>query len=188
MDTARKQTVVVEVMALVGGHLPLPKVKLSKYIPADMNSLHKPATDKCSELSNQKSAATDEESNKNGKAVMNVESNDQLVAKTSSFHNSTNNGASSTPRMEPFASGQIFNISHLDRVHVLPPAHPSPAMVPSSAMGNVVSTNSKSTLVPTILKSVSRNPSSLSTMQPAEKDSRKIVRKLSTNSKSTLVP
>ena len=92
MDTARKQTVVVEVMALVGGHLPLPKVKLSKYIPADMNSLHKPATDKCSELSNQKSAATDEESNKNGKAVMNVESNDQLVAKTSSFHNSTNNG------------------------------------------------------------------------------------------------
>ena len=91
MDTARKQTVVVEVMALVGGHLPLPKVKLSKYIPADMNSLHKPATDKCSELSNQKSAATDEES-KNVKAVMNVESNDQLVAKTSSFHNSTNNG------------------------------------------------------------------------------------------------
>ena len=75
-------------------------------------------------------------------------------------------GASSTPRMEPFASGQIFNVSHLDRVHVLPPAHPSPAM------GNVVSTNSKSTLVPTILKSVSRNPSSLSTMQPADKDSR----------------
>ena len=91
MDTARKQTVVVEVMALVGGHLPLPKVKLSKYIPADMNSLHKPTTDKCSEPSNQKSAATDEDS-KNVKAVMNIESNDPLVAKTSSFHNSTNNG------------------------------------------------------------------------------------------------
>ena len=91
MDTARKQTVVVEVMALVGGHLPLPKVKLSKYIPADMNSLHKPTADKCSEPSNQKSAATDEVS-KNVKAVMNIESNDPLVAKTSSFHNSTNNG------------------------------------------------------------------------------------------------
>ena len=81
MDTARKQTVVVEVMALVGGHLPLPKVKLSKYIPAD----------KCSDPTNQKSAVTDEDS-KNVKAVMKIESNDPLVTKTSSFHNSTNNG------------------------------------------------------------------------------------------------
>ena len=69
--------------------------------------------------------------------------------------------------MEPFASGQIFNVSHLDRIHVLPPAHPSPATASSAAMGS-----SKSTLVPTILKSVSRNPSSLSSLQPADKDSR----------------
>ena len=40
MDTAKKQTVVVEVMALVGGHLLLPKVKLSKYIPADYHTSH----------------------------------------------------------------------------------------------------------------------------------------------------
>ena len=39
METAKKQTVVVEVMALVGGHLLLPKVKLSKYIPADHHNL-----------------------------------------------------------------------------------------------------------------------------------------------------
>ena len=39
METAKKQTVVVEVMALVGGHLLLPKVKLSKYIPADHHHL-----------------------------------------------------------------------------------------------------------------------------------------------------
>ena len=81
-------------------------------------------------------------------------------------------GSSSTPRMEPFASGQIFNVSHLDRVHVLPPAHPSPAIASSTAFGNVVSTNSKSTLVPTILKSVSRNPSSLSSLQPADKETK----------------
>ena len=45
MDTAKKQTVVVEVMALVGGHLLLPKVKLSKYIPADYHTSHQGHTD-----------------------------------------------------------------------------------------------------------------------------------------------
>ena len=45
MDTAKKQTVVVEVMALVGGHLLLPKVKLSKYIPADHHTSHQGHTD-----------------------------------------------------------------------------------------------------------------------------------------------
>ena len=33
MDMAKKQTLVVEVMPLTGGHLALPKVRLSKYIP-----------------------------------------------------------------------------------------------------------------------------------------------------------
>ena len=33
METAKKQTLVVEVMPLTGGHLALPKVRLSKYIP-----------------------------------------------------------------------------------------------------------------------------------------------------------
>ena len=44
MDVAKKQTVVVEVMALVGGHLLLPKVKLSKYIPADHTNVSVAAT------------------------------------------------------------------------------------------------------------------------------------------------
>ena len=34
MDGSKKQTLVVEVMPLVGGHLALPRVRLSKYIPA----------------------------------------------------------------------------------------------------------------------------------------------------------
>ena len=33
METAKKQTLLVEVMPLTGGHLALPKVRLSKYIP-----------------------------------------------------------------------------------------------------------------------------------------------------------
>lgn len=35
MSTSKKQTIVVEVMPLVGGHLLLPKIRLSKYIPAE---------------------------------------------------------------------------------------------------------------------------------------------------------
>ncbi len=31
MEDAKKQTLIVEVMPLAGGHLPLPKVRLSKY-------------------------------------------------------------------------------------------------------------------------------------------------------------
>ena len=34
MDGSKKQTMVVEVMPLVGGHLQLPRVRLSKYIQA----------------------------------------------------------------------------------------------------------------------------------------------------------
>ena len=34
MGSTKKQTMVVEVMPLVGGHLALPRVRLSKYIPA----------------------------------------------------------------------------------------------------------------------------------------------------------
>ena len=61
METAKKQTVVVEVMALVGGHLPLPKVKLSKYIPADPNSLHKSASDNPSRSGNPKAASSQQD-------------------------------------------------------------------------------------------------------------------------------
>ena len=34
MATAKRQTLVVEIMALTGGHLLLPRVQLMKYIPA----------------------------------------------------------------------------------------------------------------------------------------------------------
>jgi hypothetical protein len=34
MEGSKKQTLIVEVMPLVGGHLQLPRVRLSKYIPA----------------------------------------------------------------------------------------------------------------------------------------------------------
>ena len=93
MDTARKQTVVVEVMALVGGHLPLPKVKLSKYIPADMKSSHKSMPDHCNEGSKQNSSASDDAS-QNIKAAMKGETNDPVFASSSNQHSSTNNGKS----------------------------------------------------------------------------------------------
>ena len=35
MSRTKKQIIVVEVMPLVGGHLSLPKIRLSKYIPND---------------------------------------------------------------------------------------------------------------------------------------------------------
>jgi hypothetical protein len=34
MESSKKQTLFVEVMPLLGGHLALPRVRLSKYIPA----------------------------------------------------------------------------------------------------------------------------------------------------------
>merc|ERR1712150_376459 len=120
-------------------------------------------------MGSQKITSSNEDA-QNVKAVIKTQ-NEALI---SASVNQQNSGSSSTPRMEPFASGQIFNVSHLDRVHVLPPAHPSPAIASSTALGNVVSTNSKSTLVPTILKSVSRNPSSLSSLQPADKETKLI--------------
>ena len=79
METAKKQTVVVEVMALVGGHLALPKVKLSKYIPAEHIALHKPGTgssgyrNSSSALSQQNTART--EGAQHFKAVINTENN-----------------------------------------------------------------------------------------------------------------
>ena len=88
METARKQTVVVEVMALVGGHLPLPKVKLSKYIPADICSMYKSASDTSSEPGKQN---CDDD---NAKAVMKSEKDDNLVATSTSQQNSTGIGKS----------------------------------------------------------------------------------------------
>ena len=79
-------------------------------------------------------------------------------------------GASSTPRMEPFAPGQVYNVSQLDRVHVLPPVLPAPTT--SAGVGSVSATSTISTLVPTILKSVSRNPSSSSSLQSSDKETR----------------
>jgi len=64
-----KQNIVVEVMPLVGGHLALPSVRLSKYIPAD---------------------------SKSGAGL----------------------GAA---RLDPFATGQVYNMSRSQQVHVLPP-------------------------------------------------------------------
>jgi len=60
---ASKQNIVIDVMPLVGGHLALPTVRLSKYIPAD----------------------------------------------------------SGAARLDPFATGQVYNISRSQQVHVLPP-------------------------------------------------------------------
>jgi len=58
-----KQNIVIDVMPLVGGHLALPTVRLSKYIPAD----------------------------------------------------------SGAARLDPFATGQVYNMSRSQQVHVLPP-------------------------------------------------------------------
>lgn len=35
LDSVDKQSVTLDVMPLIGGYLPLPSVRLSKYIPAD---------------------------------------------------------------------------------------------------------------------------------------------------------
>ena len=95
METARKQTVVVEVMALVGGHLPLPKVKLSKYIPAEMGSFQKSVSDNCSQSSRQTSASSQQltsstEDAQNMTAVIKTQ-NEALVSASSSQHNSGTN-------------------------------------------------------------------------------------------------
>merc|ERR1719273_112301 len=97
-------------------------------------------------------------------------------------------GSSSTPRMEPFSPGQVFNVSHLDRVHVLPPAAPITSLNNVAGVGSLSSANPMSTLVPTILKSVSRNPSCSSSLQsPYDKDTRKVLRKPSTSISSLSV-
>ena len=44
MDGSKKQTMVVEVMPLVGGHLQLPRVRLSKYIQAGNASVSSAST------------------------------------------------------------------------------------------------------------------------------------------------
>ena len=64
-----KQNIVVDVMPLVGGHLALPTVRLSKYIPAD----------------------------------------------------SKTGGGLGAARLDPFATGQVYNMSRSQQVHVLPP-------------------------------------------------------------------
>ena len=89
MDTAKKQTVVVEVMALVGGHLLLPKVKLSKYIPADHHGSVKPS-DNSSVSINLNSAssqqiATSTEGTQSFKAVQTNENN-ALLETSSNQH------------------------------------------------------------------------------------------------------
>ena len=38
LDTVDKQNVALDVMPLIGGFLPLPLVRLSKYIPADQKT------------------------------------------------------------------------------------------------------------------------------------------------------
>ena len=96
METAKKQTVVVEVMALVGGHLPLPKVRLSKYIPADHNTSHRMAADNCAATHNNNPASAEEiisstEETKHFKAVIRNESDANLDA-SSNQHSSNING------------------------------------------------------------------------------------------------
>ncbi|KAF2351209.1 Foie gras liver health family 1 [Trinorchestia longiramus] len=68
----RRQNVTLDVMPLLGGFLPLPSVRLSKYIPAD------------------------------------VKRPDAIVGT-----------ASSIPKLEPFAPGQVYNFSKGTQVHVL---------------------------------------------------------------------
>ena len=64
-----KQNIVIEVMPLVGGHLAMPTVRLSKYIPADCKT----------------------------------------------------GGGLGAARLDPFAIGQVYNMSRSQQVHFLPP-------------------------------------------------------------------
>ena len=77
------------------------------------------------------------------------------------------------PRMEPFSPGQVFNVSLLDRVHVLPPEVPSQEL-PSAVVSSTSANTSISTLVPTILKSVSRTASTSKFSALVDKDTRYI--------------
>ena len=63
-------------MPLSGGHLPLPTVRLSKYIPAE------------------------------GRV-----------------------GAVAGARLDPFSTGQVYNMSRAQQIHVLPPANQAPEFV-----------------------------------------------------------
>ena len=90
MDTAKKQTVVVEVMALVGGHLLLPKVKLSKYIPAEPHTSVKRSSENSSVSINLNSASSQQiasstEGTQSFKAVTTNESN-ALLETSSNQH------------------------------------------------------------------------------------------------------
>lgn len=96
METAKKQTVVVEVMALVGGHLPLPKVKLSKYIPADHKVLYKAALDNSSGSVNPKPALSQQdddstEGTQSFKTVIKSENN-AILSTSSNQPDSTDSG------------------------------------------------------------------------------------------------
>ena len=73
IEHGERRNITLDVMPLVGGYLPLPTVRLSKYIPADAKGGH-------------------------GVGL---------------------GGA----RLEPFAAGQVYNMSRSQQVHVLPPAN-----------------------------------------------------------------
>jgi len=71
MEHNSRQSVVIDVMPLVGGYLPLPAIRLSKYIPADSNT--------------------------------------------------GSSGGLGGARLDPFATGQVYNMSRSQQIHVLPP-------------------------------------------------------------------
>lgn len=98
METAKKHNVVVEVMALTGGHLLLPRVKLSKYFPADR---------RVAALASASSNHGDEASSMNCAEIVGA----------------AGSASSTVAKLEAFAKGQVYCPTLLERVHVLPPVN-----------------------------------------------------------------
>lgn len=109
MDGSSKHSVTLDVMPLICGYLPLPAVRLSRYIPADQKSKGNYPFQKL-------------------RIVL-------FCIKSSPFVDGSRKPdlgmtAPTLPRVEPFSPGQVYNWSKAQQIHVL--AAPSTGGGPTS--------------------------------------------------------
>lgn len=107
LETLEKQSVTLDVMPLTSGYLPLPVVRLSRYIPA--------AELKSGEKTNFFIRNLEDSFDF---AFLNENKNKILFFSDVSRKTEVAGG----PRLEPFSPGQVYNASKAQQVHVLPAA------------------------------------------------------------------
>nr|CAD7200015.1 unnamed protein product [Timema douglasi] len=95
LETVDKQNITLDVMPLIGGYLPLPGIRLSKYIPADHKS---PGRDLSQTLASLWLII-------------------HLYPPPLDMNRKIE--LSSHPRLEPFSPGQVYNSSKAQQVHVI---------------------------------------------------------------------